>query len=483
MRALGKGARSGVAAAAIALLLGTRAHADEPVAASEPRLLSETSEITSVVDAFDENDPFDLNLTLGFQQSFKHADIRRETDLNQPGLSTGNFTPHTENVGSFSESTSTLMIGADIGIYRDLAFIFRLPIILSDSQSIGDLDGSSANPQRLQDPAGAQLFTVSPTFKSPNRSGIDWFSTGVDYAIFNQQRDNTKPTWVIGVEGRWGVGTPLHACDANGVTVSDGTTRTCPNPSNPTGPNRSPGISRAMISVVGHTVFSKRYGYLEPYTGFWVQADFPESRSDSDYAATDTFAGELVNHPPYLGTFSMGMEVIPWERRDQFQRVVGDFRLSGTYHSPGRDYSELFDALGSSQAPSLRTPNPGRYVNGMADPTAQQDYFVGITDQLAYSSLSGRFNLTVQAGQYIKFNAGVGVTWAQSHIITAADSCNPYASISDIGAAGNCTSNMGTVATGIPNPNERDAIDSPGRRFSVDNTTIVDLWLNGVVMF
>ena len=76
------------------------------MAASEPRLLSETAEITSVVDAFDEGDPFDLNLTLGFQQTFKSASIRRESDLFQPGLSTGGFTPHSENVASFSEKTT-----------------------------------------------------------------------------------------------------------------------------------------------------------------------------------------------------------------------------------------------------------------------------------------------------------------------------------------------------------------------------------------
>jgi hypothetical protein len=452
------------------------------VAASEPRLLSETAEITSVVDAFDEGDPFDLNLTLGFQQTFKSASIRRESDLFQPGLSTGGFTPHSENVASFSEKTSTLMVGADIGIYKDLAVIIRVPVILSDSQSMGDLNGSSANPQRLQDPTGAQLFSVP--FKSPTRSGIDWFSTGLSYAIFNQQRDRTKPTWVIGVEGRFGVGSPLHACNAGGVTVSDGTTRYCPNPSNPTGPDRSPGISRAMNTIVGDTVFSRRFGYIEPYAGFWVQADFPQGRSDSDYAATDTFSGELINHPPVVGTFAMGMEVIPWEKREDFQRVVADFRLSGTYHSDGRDYSELFDALGSSQAPSLRNPNPGRYANNAPDPTAQKDYFVGITDELSYGSIAARFQTTVQAGQYIKFNAGIGFTYNQSHIITSAFSCNPNYT-SDVGASANCstTGAGGRTATGIPNPNERDAIDLPGRRFSVDDTTIVDLWVNGVVMF
>src|SRR4051812_20936002 len=60
------------------------ARADEPVAASEPRLMSESGEATTVIDAFDKDDPFDLNLTLGFTQRWKSANIRRETSLNQP---------------------------------------------------------------------------------------------------------------------------------------------------------------------------------------------------------------------------------------------------------------------------------------------------------------------------------------------------------------------------------------------------------------
>src|SRR5262245_17072825 len=109
-----------------ALGLEGLAHAEEPVAASEPRLMSETGEITSVVDAFDKDDPFDLNLTVGFRQSWKHSNIRRETALFQPGLSTGGFVARTENIASYSQSTSTLDIGADVGIFRDLALTLRL---------------------------------------------------------------------------------------------------------------------------------------------------------------------------------------------------------------------------------------------------------------------------------------------------------------------------------------------------------------------
>ncbi|HEY2510423.1 MAG TPA: hypothetical protein VGI39_06195, partial [Polyangiaceae bacterium] len=254
--------------------LPTVARAVEPVAPGEPHLMSETAEVTSVVDAFDDNDPFDVNLMLGFKQSWKSANIRRETSLGQPGLSTGGFVSGNENIATFSQSVSTLEMGADVGLFKDLALIFRVPLILSDSRSLGDLNGSSKNPQRLADPLGGQLFSVP--FNSPTRSGVDYFSVGLDWAILNQQRDWTKPTWVIGVAGRFGVGNPLHACNANAPAGQP----QCPDPTNPNGPSRDPGISRGMDTIDVHTFFSRRYGYVEPYTGISALIDIPQPNTD-----------------------------------------------------------------------------------------------------------------------------------------------------------------------------------------------------------
>jgi hypothetical protein len=467
------------------------ASAEEPVAAREPQLMNETAELTTVVDAFDKQDPFDMNLVLGFQQSWKSAKIRRETQLVQPGLATGGFIPSTENIASYSSSMSTLLVGADIGLYHDVGLVLRAPIILNWTQSMGDLDGSSAvAAQRLADPKGGQLFSVP--FQSPNRSGIDYFSAGLDWAIFNQQRDETKPTWVVGIEGRFPVGTPLHACNATaGFTGVQ-----CPDPTaaaGATGQSRDPGISRGMYSLLAKSVWSRRSGYVEPYAGFWFQADFPTS--DSDFGKWNP-QNNLERTPPLLGSFALGMEVIPYEHREQFQRVTADFRFLGTYHSPGRDYSELFDALGSSQAASLRTPNPGAYTanpaypgtagapQSIADQNAAKVYFTGITEQQAYGSLQVSASATYQAGQYIKFTFGGAFGYVQSHLITAADTCNP--SSTDPNQAGPCvtkTANGGTNVNGVPNPDHRDVIDLPGHRFSVDDTTLFNLWVMGVVMF
>ncbi|HEX3345003.1 MAG TPA: hypothetical protein VHS09_10550 [Polyangiaceae bacterium] len=473
--------RVGLCFVAVLALSGaaSTAHADEPVAAREPALMNETAEITSVVDAFDKDDPFDLNIVLGFTQSWKTAKIRRETQLPQNGLEgapgqQAGFVPATENVASYSSSMSTLNLGVDVGLYRDLALILRLPVILAWSQSLGDLNGSSGvTGQTLADPAGGSLFKVPST--SPTRSGIDTLNFGLDWAIFNQQRDFTKPTWVIGVEGRVAVGAPLHACQVvNGGNF-------CPNPDGSAG-NRDPGISRGYDSVIAKTVWSRRFGYVEPYSGFWVQADFPQG--GSDFGKWNP-AQDLDRTPPLQGSFALGLEVVPYEAREQFQRLTADLRFKGTYHSPGRDYSELFDALGASQATSLRTPNPASYTTGaggksVVDPNAENVFFTGVTEQQAYGSFTLSSSATWQAGAYIKFTAGAGLTYAQSHLITAADVCTPNGNTNP-GAAGPCVQNG--LVQGVPNPDHRDIIDLPGHRFSIDDTLIVDLYAMGVVMF
>jgi hypothetical protein len=474
------------------------ARADEPVAAREPRLMSETAEITSVADAFDGEDPFDLNLVLGFRQSWKHASIRRESQLQQPGLATGGFIPATENVASYSASKSILDVGADIGIYHDLALILRLPVILSWSQSLGDLNGSAATAsQRLGDGMGGQLFNVP--FTSPTRSGLDYISAGLDWAIFNQQRDFTKPTWVIGVEGRIPIGNPLHACNATGggQPVCFDPTKNSGTPADVHG-GIDPGISTGYYSVLAKTVWSRRFGYLEPYSGFWFQADFPSSGSDfGKFNPTQA----LTNTPPLRGTFGLGLEVIPYEQRETFQRLDFDFRLKGTYISPGRDYSELFDALGSSNSAALRTPNPTVYCNS-ADPnclktpytsggvsqSAPSDfvtktYFTGITETQAYGAFTVSTAATWQAGEYIKFQVGGALTYAQNHLITQADPCNPNLGGGDKYQAGPCLNpNTGQVQ-GVPNPDHRDVLDLPGHRFAVDDSTVIDLFVTGIVMF
>ncbi|MET0591738.1 MAG: hypothetical protein ABW133_03505 [Polyangiaceae bacterium] len=517
-------ARATLCAAAI-VLLAPRARADEPRQAGEPRMLSEPGEVTNVIDAFDGDDVFDLHLTLGYQYAWKRAHIRRETTIGSaanPDLSTGGFTASNMNVATYEENTSRLNTRADIGLYKDIALFFRMPIILSNDRKLTDLEGSAGqqNVVLAGGPGDAgPLFSLP--FNSPQRSGVEYIAAGLDFGLMNQYREPAKPTWIAGFEARFSVGEPMRACnDAFPATrkMGEGQVR-CAHPSdvnrsgyagdfpgvdegnfspvlsaNGQSQALSPGITRGTTSLELHSTISKRIKYIEPYTGFRALFEFPNA--NSAFGSTD-LKGALVSHPPLQGWIYAGLQVIPWEVRESFQRITFDARLGGSYRSEGRDYSELFDALGSSSASSLRRPTYATYKADPANPGgsivdtgSQRVYFTGITDISAYASIRASLSVTWQAGEYIKFTAGGSFQRDQSHIITADQSCNSDFSGS-VAAAGPCRTqsagtggNPGTVrASGIPNPHYRPTIDAVGRRFKADDTNLWDAWIMGIVMF
>lgn len=489
-----------------ALSVSGFASAEEPRKVTEPSVLKESAEITSVADAFDEEDSFDLHLTLGFQQTWKSGDIIRETNSSLDQFSSGNYVAANMNAASYKESTSRLNTRADIGIYKDIALVLRLPVILSNNRKLDTLGNSNANQSViLQGLPGEQLFSLP--FESPTRGGIEYLAVGLNVDVMNQQRDRTKPTWLIGIEGRFNVSEPMHACSKKigGLNVQ-GRQETCAYSSdiNRNGVNgeylvgteplegtnfsggRKEGVSRGTTGLQAHTYISKRTKYIEPYGGF--EALFEFQNANSDYGQSD-LQGSLVNHPPFQGSLIGGLAVIPWEVRDQFQRVELDFRAVGTYRTEGRDYSPLFDALGSSDAPSLRRPNYAAFQDdgsgrSIVNTNSQRVFTTGLTDVQQHGIYRFSTQFTFQAGEYVKFNVGGAFTAEQGHVITFDQPCNPDIEKSP-GTAGPCsyTTSGGPVATGIPNPNYRPVINTPGRRFRLDDATLWDAWINAVVMF
>src|SRR4051812_15133129 len=149
----------GLCCLAFTLSVGARAHADEPRKVSEPSVLREPAEITQVPDAFDDDDPFDLHLSLGYESTWTSSVIRRETSIAQAGLTTGGYTQSNMNVAQYKQTTSRLLTRADVGIYKDIALVFRVPIILSDDRSLGGVNGSEKQQSvALAGQPGEQLF-------------------------------------------------------------------------------------------------------------------------------------------------------------------------------------------------------------------------------------------------------------------------------------------------------------------------------------
>jgi hypothetical protein len=480
----------------------TTAHAVEPRLANEPYLLSEPTELTQVVDAFDDGDPFDLNLSVGYQYTNHAASVLRENG------GTG-----TIEVARYKESTHRLNTRADIGLYHDIAFYLRMPIILANDRSLeaagatGSAAGTAAMPYD-----SAPLFGLP--FNAPTRSGIEYLAAGLDFGITNQYRDASKPTWVLGFEGRFDVSAPMHACNANpaagqercadpgdvnrnGIYDADLTDSVAPPEErtrleNSTLSSRKPGVGRGVTGLEIHTYVSKRIKYVEPYGGLRFLAEFP--KANSDYKALD-FEASLVNRPPLEGSFIVGLAIIPWEVRSAYQRTTIDLRFTSTYRSEGRDYSELYDALGSSESRSLRTPAWTGYRksatddSSVVDTSSQRVYFNGLTDVQHHVKNRFHAEFTWQAARFVKFGVGLGYTLIQSHYITNDQACN--ADITDRpDESGPCrkdgTATTGATpfnVTGVPNPNYRQPINVVGRRYLVSDSNMLDGWIHATVMF
>lgn len=500
---IGRGLR--MAATAAVGAWSAHAVAEEPRTASEPRLFTEPAEVTQVVDAFDEGDPFDANLSVGYMFSRHTSSILRETNRGGAEYSSGGYTRGSLRVADAEEITHRLNLRADIGVYRDIALIVRMPVILANSRELSAPDHPDAN-ATAGTPADGAIPLFGVPFESPSRSGIEYLALGIDVGIMNQYRDRSKPTWVTGFEVRLNVSEPMHACTENpaagqvkcahpGDVNRNGrhdraldASRTIELEGSQTG-GRNPGVSRGVTGLSFHSYLSKRIKYIEPYGGFRMLAELPTSSSDFDL--TDLEAS-LVNKPPLEGTMMAGLAIIPWEVRSDYRRATIDLRFTSTYRSEGRDYTELFDALGSSSAPSIRNPTWSEYMQGPDDtsvinPDSQRVYFNGLTDvqQHIINRLSAEF--TWQAARLVKFSVGAGLGIIQSHAITQDQACNASFT-SDATKSGPCrkdttTEVQGFAVTGVPNPNYRSSINAVGRRYVVDDSYDFDGWANATVMF
>jgi hypothetical protein len=456
------------------------ARADEPPL----KLMREPTPFTDVADAVDGDDPFDLNGHVAFSRTTDNGTIQRE-------YTTDGGDRRRASIAESSRVTSQLNFGIDIGLFHDLMAFVRLPLILSDARSLSLPDGKTAAQvqQRLADPGDygglGQLFSVP--FDSPSRAGFDYVGIGAEWGILNQYRASHFPTWVVIVEGRRALGSPLIPCaeeggkavcgtrgDSNGDDKVDAGTA-------PRLDGESAGSSRGVSSILAETRASYRYRYLEPYVGAGFLVEWA-STAKKYYSPGGELDGTL-NRLPSRQTFAnLGAAIIPWENRGRFQRFALDVRLNATWLSEGREYSALYDALGTSKHQALAAPNYEGYERDGLPKSAKEVErvpFYGLTDVQSRMRYGLRAGLEMQAAQYIRFSFGTAVNWVTAHALTFADPCNPSFSdpVRRFGPGGN------DCGSGIVNTAHRATIDSPGRRFWMTGEMLIDLYATATAQF
>lgn len=452
------------------------AHAQED---GELRLMAEPHSWVDVADAFDDDDPFDLNVRVGYRNVYQFGNIQRENPLGAgaPERMTSNWT----NVAHHQWTRNILDLGLDVGIFRDLALFGRMPIILSDDRSLSTATGGQTsllnpyngplNPNVMMPPMGGDTPLFSVPFNSPTRSGLDYVEAGLAWSIFNQNRERELPTWVLLISGRLNVGDPMIACNGTSGTAC----RQWSNSGNDWTFNdngNDAGETRGTNGLRVETRASWRTRYVEPYGGLLFAIEWPGT-SERFFLPANNIQGFINEQPPIQGQLTGGMAIIPWEDRGGWQRFSLDVRFQGRYISEGHGYSPLFDALGTSQSPYLTSLN----VEGAPRPSDPNDPmsprvlpdtlrrvpFFGLTDMQQRAELGAYFAVEMRAARFINFRLSAQLWYVSPYIITYADSCNP--NVADVPRS---DPRAGTCRRGIINPHHRPVLDLVGRSFRVD---------------
>ena len=446
------------------------------------RLMRETLSYTDVIDAFDGPDPIDLNVRLEYERVRERGAIYRE----RSGRSQ-------TKVADSQRELSRIAIGVDLGLHRDLMFSVRMPLVLSDARALrrpgGRSEGALAVDLAGAQGAGTPLFL--PPLDAPTRAGLDYIAFGGAYALLNQMRKPWLPTWVVRVEGRRALGTPVHPCretaegrrcgtlsgeDRDGDGAPDGTRRA----------GLEPGSSRGLSGLLLETRFSRRYRHFEPYAGSGVLVEWPSS-------ARSLFprAGAAPARPGVQTSAALGTGLIPWENRGTFQRIALDLRLETVHVGAGYDYSPLFDALGSASDPELararyegaRGSAPGTSIQRCADANdldcgfGERVPFTGVTRIASHLQYGGRLGVEVQAARYVRFVLGSALSWVTPHAISGVQACGSDVSAPSLGDDGRACTSGGVDAR------HRSVIDAPGRRFFLRDQLLLSIFAQATAMF
>ncbi|SES93554.1 hypothetical protein [Stigmatella erecta] len=410
-------------------------------------LAASAAEITRIASSFEENDPFDLFIDVGFERTQTRAKITREQL--DPAGEAGRI--EASEVW-FKGVDSRLNIDLAVGIYKDLEFSFGLPLILQQNDSYGFVSGttdenSTIVHNRLQPngdplPGGGEqaLFTVPSTSK---RGGLGNMRFGLAYAFFNQADDDTKPTWILGID-----------YEAPTAKLRD------PSQDNTEVTDERGNVGDRVHKYTFYTAFSRKLGVAEPYfrahytlpvTGPGIYSNcFNRSGNESPTLGTPENCGkgpwnrkETGIKAPSMAGFVFGTEIATYNNKNKNQQFSLDLRTIGTYVSRGRYYNELSSALRKL--------------------LVSQDYF----------QVGGMIGATASAGEAFRLRASGTFLYNTNHTLTD----------EDLGKDLNGNGRIDLENSEELNPSFDYRTDLPSRRFRATESKTFRLELSATFAF
>ena len=392
--------------------------------------------VTDVIDAADENDPFDATIQLRYEREVSTGNVTREV------VSGSEIVPNNEF--SYNRTIQRMVVNPRIGLYRDLELSIDIPIVFVDQMKL-TVNLESATVAQGDPP----LFPLDgDQFTGSQRSGLGDMKFQIRYSPFNYQREVTEPTWVIAI----GYTAPTGKLKrANNIGVGEG-------------------LHQLDLST---TISRRAASWLEPYFSFHGTFRFP----GADTLFTNEGTTQTLIQPGSTLGLKLGTELIPWEDNEADARFEIDLGFIADFVFEGREYTPLFEPLGRSPcsvdpahaATCEDTAYTRSIEEGVGDLTAFHSN--GITDVEQYGRLGGHVGLHYQPVQYIQLGATFGYHRITPHLLTNAD---PGRDLDESGAVELARTNPDDPNSPLINeysPTYIKGIDAPAGHQSLDNPT------------
>ncbi|KFE70316.1 hypothetical protein [Hyalangium minutum] len=351
-------------------------------------LAANAAEITRIASSFDEDDPFDLILDAKFHRTQTHTKIVREELTGTQGLIER---PEVWHKGS----DTRLDINLAIGLYKDFEFSFGIPIVLQQndnyaftsatSESTSTIIKNTLNPDGTQRDTPLTLFPIDSN-DPRKRGGLGNMRFGMAYAFFNQNRDDTKPMWIVGLD-----------YEAPTAKLRD------PSQDNRDSVGTRGNVGDRVHKYTLYTSFSRKVGVADPYfkVHYTIPVQGPGIYSncfnlESQGTPGNCFTGkwsrkETGIQAPTVAGIVTGAEFTAFSDKTKSQKFALDIRAIGTYIGEGRYYNELSAALGKL--------------------LATQEYF----------QIGGQFGATASAGEAFTLRASGTFLYNTDHGLTNED--------------------------------------------------------------
>ena len=321
------------------------------------------ADITRIASSFEDDDPFDLFIDVGFERTQTRAKIVREQILPEGTERPEGADPNARPLASelwYKGVDARLNLELAFGLYRDLEFSFTLPLVFQQNERWDRTSNASAENSTITNNClnadgsvlpgcgpGNAANLGAPLFGVPQesfRGGLGNMRFGLAYAFFKQEKDPTKPTWIVGLD--------YEAPTAKQRDPSVDTTS----------PDERGNIGDRVHKYQLYTAFSRRIGVAEPYfrahytipvrgPGIYSNCDQRVTNPDNLGAPDNCNTGpwtrkELGIQAPTQGGMIFGLELVPFEKPQKSQKFALDVRTIGNYVGRGRYYNELSSALG-----------------------------------------------------------------------------------------------------------------------------------------